>query len=58
MLVRSAVFEDRLSIVAPCETDLDKFKASHDINVFLLLLLAKTMPPLLKRSAEPNRQVE
>jgi hypothetical protein len=49
MLVRSDRFEDCLSIVAPWETDLDKFKASHDINVFGPLLLAKTMLPLLKR---------
>jgi hypothetical protein len=49
MLVRPDRFEGCLSIIAPSETDLNKFKASHDTNVFGPLLLAKTKLPLLKR---------
>lgn len=34
----------------PSETDLEKFKATHETNVFGPLLVTKTMLPLLKRS--------
>jgi hypothetical protein len=49
MLVRPDRFEGCLSIIAPNETDLAKFNATHDTGVLAPLLLTKTVLPLLKR---------
>lgn len=40
-----------LEAVLPSQTDLEKYKATHETNAFGPLVVTKTMLPLLKRSA-------
>jgi hypothetical protein len=57
MLVRPDTFDGYLPVIAASETDLDKFKATHDINVFAPFLLTKRPCAVAETvSREPNRQ--